>query len=624
MTSILDLLEEEDMESIVKEIDYDNLREMVLDLSIDPDVRLIAFQEYHAQDSVGDDAIELINTLAGMYHMGGTKLIEKFLYDISISNNISLILRIEACKALLGHEEFEEGSDSDDDEQMIEIKEESNKNIRNRNKARMVTAYDALDQICENLNRDIPTPCRIEVICILMKSDDYKDNAARYFNDFLIDDEIDCGFRYKTILSLEKMGLEDYIHNAQKVFLLHPTNLVYYKILSAQYILQKTQEDTIFAETELLIIAEDTTIDYDRRADAADVLIQLGTSGMKRRGQEIILSLGRIDGTVRTVFENAQNVHVQEVEESVSHTLEFLSGIPLQTNNEIPIDFEYVAKRVKMMLDSERNRNIIKGEKCKFCGTSNDENLFCNGNCRNLYYRENKILLSLDRIQMDRALYSKYNNTLVNILLKVWSYTIGHEYETEMHKRLLEELEEMSGTCSSGFASRLINTISGFGEFNIRISWEDQIIANLYGRLNARAREIASDRKSIFYTTRLNEIVEIWLNSRHTIKQQYINELNSSDCITKDPTMSELVTHYLLDNREEKISECVQDFADSVVMEMTESSNFYGNRQNFSLFLRSVIASIREDMYSEYKEHLDDTTFDLYMRKAMMVYEGEI
>ena len=55
---------------------------------------------------------------------------------------------------------------------------------------------------------------------------------------------------------------------------------------------------------------------------------------------------------------------------------------------------------------------------------------------------------------------------------------MGHENEEEMRKRMLEELEEMSATCSTGFASRLINVISGFGEFNIRISWEDQIIAN--------------------------------------------------------------------------------------------------------------------------------------------------
>jgi hypothetical protein len=59
-----------------------------------------------------------------------------------------------------------------------------------------------------------------------------------------------------------------------------------------------------------------------------------------------------------------------------------------------------------------------------------------------------------------------------------------------MKIRLFQELEEMAGTCSSGYLSRLVNSITGFGDFSLRISWRDQIIANLGGRLNARARKI--------------------------------------------------------------------------------------------------------------------------------------
>ena len=59
-----------------------------------------------------------------------------------------------------------------------------------------------------------------------------------------------------------------------------------------------------------------------------------------------------------------------------------------------------------------------------------------------------------------------------------------------MKKRLIEELEEMSGTCSSGFASRLVNVISGFGDFSMRISWRDQITSNLSGRINKRIQNM--------------------------------------------------------------------------------------------------------------------------------------
>ncbi|MBS0628539.1 MAG: hypothetical protein JSS09_10080 [Verrucomicrobia bacterium] len=54
----------------------------------------------------------------------------------------------------------------------------------------------------------------------------------------------------------------------------------------------------------------------------------------------------------------------------------------------------------------------------------------------------------------------------------------------------------MSGTCSSGYASRLINTISGFGDFGIRISWRDQIVSNFTARLNSKIRDMDNIRKS--------------------------------------------------------------------------------------------------------------------------------
>jgi hypothetical protein len=54
---------------------------------------------------------------------------------------------------------------------------------------------------------------------------------------------------------------------------------------------------------------------------------------------------------------------------------------------------------------------------------------------------------------------------------------------------------------------------------------------------------------------------------------------------------------------------------------MSFSEQSYNEKPNFSLFFRSVIANIREELYSEFKEHLSDEDFDLYMRKALITYE---
>ena len=166
------------------------------------------------------------------------------------------------------------------------------------------------------------------------------------------------------------------------------------------------------------------------------------------------------------------------------------------------------------------------------------------------------IQVSLNRIVMDRALYSKYNCTLSHILLQVWTYICGHKYESEMKKRLLEEMDEMAGTCSSGFAGRLINTISGFGDFTMRISWRDQISGNLSARINKKIQDMDD--------LRLQE---------------------------------------------------------KVMNEMTLETPYYEDRKNFLKFLRRHVFGLREELYSEFKDYITDTDFDLYFRGAMSMYE---
>ena len=641
MTSLLDMILDDEDENLpdLSTLDLENLPEIILDLSIDLSTRLHALNLYYANNR--DDVIEIICRLNGMYQMSGIKVVETFLYEICINSNISTILKLAAAKALIEYED----------------------------PTRMVVASRVLNHVCKNTTVDVPTPCRIEAIQLLMTYAEYKHEANTYFKQFVQDTTIDCEFRYKTILNLENIGnrwLQDkllelfddkdfvgnfltlhslsikkefpnftpdvdnydffemlvqrlsydrakelyvgddcvydfFISQAQFAFLLHLDNMVYYKILAAQYLLQKCNQDPQVVENILLSFAQDVELDYDRRADAADVLLQLGSASMKLRGRAIIIELGLIQGNVHTVFDNAQNVHTTEVEASVAEVLEFFAMLPLQKKS---VEFEYVHEQIKDMLKQEKNKDDL-------VNTTTE--------------RQEKIALSMNRICLDRALYSKYNNTLANILLKVWSYIIGHENELEMRKRLLEELEDMSGTCSTGFASRLINVISGFGEFNIRISWEDQIIANFSGRLNAMARKI----DSTFRTLYLKDMVALWLNlpDQKLTKAKLVRKLMVTPQVTPQVTialtMNVVVDEFLSEDRDAKIDVCLESFSTSVLEEMSVSSSRAGNRQHFALFFRNSVATIREEMYQEFTEHLDDASFDLYMRKAIMHYEGE-
>ena len=165
---------------------------------------------------------------------------------------------------------------------------------------------------------------------------------------------------------------------------------------------------------------------------------------------------------------------------------------------------------------------------------------------------------ALARISIDRAVYGHSNMGLSTILAKVWTYIQNSEYREELQKRLIEELVESNEKCSTGYAGRLVNTLSGFDEkMSVGISFEDQIIANLEGRLNARIR--------------------------------------------------------MLDDEE---------MVDKILEEMTIPVIEYDKRSHFLRFFREHISKIREEMYSEFCGHMDDTDYDFYFRKAIIHYEG--
>ena len=707
-TQICELVDDDVIE---KELDYDDLQSIVMDLSVNIDERLKALTGCYNQDQ--HRAVECLSTLISQYQMSGIKNLETFLRGMCEVVDLPSFFRLEAAKALLEYEELEDDPEDGDDE-WAETASLQNEAVRERNKIRSQVGAAGLEAICVTMG-EMPTPCRVEAVCLLMKYPKHKTTAEKCFKLLINDTSIECDFRYKRILDLEHRGglsmrrrlvdefpdktfvaslyekfssliskefpkfkpstsslaffqlliehisynqvldtfhtrfpnevheYEFFLYEGQLSFLNTDTNYTSYRILAAQYLLQKFDHDIetreIIQET-LLGFANDSELDYNLRADATDVLMRLGDKTMKDAGQKIIQELGRSDGKVLTVFDNTQNVHTEEVEASVTEVLEFFASIPLLKISDTPINFSYVQKQVSELLKkiklSRSKETANSGNSaviCQYCENAvlsggnfvNEESKFCSKECMDCNKRGDKISLSLNRIEMDRALYSRYNSTLVNILLKVWTYLTGHEHEEEMHKRLLQELEEMSGTCSSGFASRLINVISGFGEFSIRISWADQIKANFFGRLSAVARRI-TDKTSMFREeSYVTDLVMLCLNeddaagSEDSAKAQILKGFEN-----EIPSQKQVVETYLSDSREQKIDACLEQLKDSVLNELTISSALSARRQYFSLFLRSNVAFIREEMYGEFKEFIDDTTFDLYMRKALMHYEGAI
>lgn len=408
------------------------LSEIICDLSNDLEIRIKALDIYYNQ--VGqEEVIELINRIAMMFQFSGTKSARVYLIEVCKKSRISSFLKVVASKALCYFD------------------------------LTQTIGFDTLNHILEyrdkDIDQNIATPFLIDSIKLLMKCEKHKENATRYFRNFLEDITIECEYRYKTLLSIEKMKLEkdlnDYfLSRLFQSFLLNSKNRTTYRILSGQYLLQKNLlDDTTEIENVLLSFAEDNELDYNLRADSADVVLSLGKDGNKIIAQNIIMMLGRLEGQSdgKNIYQDAQNVH--RVEESVLEGLEFLTTVDIKD-----ITFEDI------LIDLYEFLNMTENVK-----------------------------ISINRIQMDRALYSRYNLSLNLILLKLWIYIKSHEFFQEMLKRLEEELEDMAGKCSSGYAGRLVNVMSGFGDFSLRISWRDSIISKFIYKLNNKVMELTDE-----------------------------------------------------------------------------------------------------------------------------------
>jgi hypothetical protein len=103
------------------------------------------------------------------------------------------------------------------------------------------------------------------------------------------------------------------------------------------------------------------------------------------------MELAVVNGNVRTIFENAQNVHTESVEESVFEILEFLNSLPIYMIQKDPVDFNYVNSHIEKMLKQELEKIRKDRHPGESCDSPAGEN-FCSPECSLAYlYGDNTI-----------------------------------------------------------------------------------------------------------------------------------------------------------------------------------------------------------------------------------------
>jgi len=266
-----------------------------------------------------------------------------------------------------------------------------------------------------------------------------------YFDDILcarlikfLNTSILENVKYQELLDMRTIACDEFM----KVGMLHLFKIgsSRQKILCSQYLLDKDIEvESIFST--LHFIASNEFEEYNTRADAADLVHHYFTG---ERQHAALLLLKELGGNSRDIYDNSQNIHNVDISE----------GISLLKDLEPNMSFIDISK---YLTDKYNSKNLAS---------------------------------SLGRIVVDLV---KYNNMTSDVIFeKLWTFINNSSEKNELEKRLVEELEEMADTCSSGHAIRLINVLSGYGA-DIHITFKEQIESNIKGRMERDIRAIEDD-----------------------------------------------------------------------------------------------------------------------------------
>lgn len=343
-------------------------------------------------------------------------------------------------------------------------------------------------------------------------SEEYLETTLKFMKEMIENRSLQSKYRYESIAcfitntgvstryNTDRLAIVhdvEFVFPLQKLFFFDEENGVRERLLSAQYLLQTDEHPEVFddVQTHLFSIATSTTVGLDERsesrhfggtdklteeqiaqklrennhnirADAADILVRLGTTKeIRERAAEIQGELGREDiksALDDTIYSNKQNIHSTKIQEA---TNKFLEKIYTEERN-VPV-FHEVHQQILNYVNEQ-----------------------------DLTYAQNlNIHRALDRISVDSAKFTRYMLTSSRVLCYIWHKVLSHQQKDLLKVRFIEELMDMADTCSTGHCSRLVNVLTAFEEDGIMIGIDDQLIANISARIHTRIGKVEDEEE---------------------------------------------------------------------------------------------------------------------------------
>jgi hypothetical protein len=338
----------------------------------------------------------------------------------------------------------------------------------------------------------------------------------------------------KTIISEEKYDVYNRFHffsnnsrytklDGHVVFELHP--FFFYLALKNRYPLELTlmsarfiisQYDYLSDERNsvleyILDVADDPNETVYARSECADILITLGEGNEIIFGEQVIEELGDLynENKEKTIYTNAQNAHNETINENTRNIVRALYK-------------EYLTKftyKDLITLTLEPIQDILY----KICREPSELTLI-----QHFLYR-----IMTDPFRFERL-------SLADILNLVCFKINTLEHGGDAYKRLFEEALDCNETCTTGYFTRIVNTLNGFitdKDLTFYINPRDELRSVIFARINKRIRSLPEkSRDSVLQSLEDKELdtfyefMELY-SPEEELREEYKNLLTEEEFI---------------------------------------------------------------------------------------------
>ena len=270
-------------------------------------------------------------------------------------------------------------------------------------------------------------------------------------------------------------------------------------LMSARYIV--SQYDYLSDERNsvleyLLDIADDKDESVYARSECADILLTLGEGNEIIFANQVIEELGDLynENKNKTIYTNAQNAHNESINENTRNIIRALYK-------------EYLLTKTYNDLSKMSYEPIHR----ELLGINNEV--------------EDKLHSFFYRVMTDPFRFERLS--LSDILFLVYNKILTFENKNELMKRLLEEIIDCDMTCTTGYFTRIVNTLNGFiTNTCFTINPRDELRSVIFARINRNIRRLAEKTRE--------KVLEALEEGEHSVFEEFMDYYSPEEEIRKE------------------------------------------------------------------------------------------